>query len=711
MRQHSRDLRASVPPSSIDSATLAFVRPLRLAVAALFLAAPFACASRGPDLVARMTSASSIYQSVGFTPQGAPATGSVAEGKETKVTLSFKEGCYIVAAFPGDGLKGIELALLDPAGKPVGQASKHEGQTSIKACVPEAASYTLVVKSAGGSGSFLAQSYASSEKAPAKTGPDETEPNAGCMGDDCDDPGGGGGGGGGGDPCTNPGELAVGGTVKSTTKGKQIVPHSGCSVADGPSVVQRLHVEGRHRLVLDLNAKFDAVMTLYRAAHDGYLCDNGYEVDCSDDSEGLTTKGHIEAVVDTGDYGVVVTGYDNDAGEFDLRARLEDAPSLESVCTAAHPAAIGSKTTELVGSEGSNFSASCTTSSGSEALFKFELKAKSRVRLGMRASGGGDSSLSVRRRCEDPSTEVLCSKDWHFDGISWTGLLEPGAYTAIGDTTDASHAGTIDLSLDAAGALGDGTADGESCKDAKALPLGALFTVDTFKAKADVKASCAADSAADVVYKLDVKTKSRLFVSTTEDEARHVVAIQKTCGETKGEIACDQPTPSKGFDATLEPGSYSVVVKGKGGDDFGRTKLTARLRELDAAKTACKAAPKLVSGTPITDTTAAQTDKFASEKCGGPVATQASGDRVYQFTLKERSKVNLSLKSGTFYNAIMSLRTDCADPTRNELTCSTTYGKVLDRDLDKGTYYVVVDGYGGKAEGSYTIEMTTKPIK
>ena len=74
-----------------------------------------------------------------------------------------------------------------------------------------------------------------------------------------------------------------------------------------------------------------------------------------------------ESATQGGDYGVVVTGYDNDAGDFDLRARLEDAPSLESVCSAAHPAAIGAKTTELIGSEGSNFSASCgNASSGSE---------------------------------------------------------------------------------------------------------------------------------------------------------------------------------------------------------------------------------------------------------------------------------------------------------------------------------------------------------
>ena len=87
---------------------------------------------------------------------------------------------------------------------------------------------------------------------------------------------------------------------------------------------------------------------------------------------------------------------------------------------------------------------------------------------------------------------------------------------------------------------------------------------------------------------------------------------------------------------------------------------------------------------------------------------QSSGDRVYQFTLRERSHVNIQLKQGSFYNTVLSLRSDCSDPTRGEIVCASYYQKVIDRDLDPGTYYLVVDGYGAKAEGAYTIELTTK---
>jgi hypothetical protein len=153
-----------------------------------------------------------------------------------------------------------------------------------------------------------------------------------------------------------------------------------------------------------------------------------------------------------------------------------------------------------------------------------------------------------------------------------------------------------------------------------------------------------------------------------------------------------------------------VVVKGKGVDDFGRAKVNVRMREIGTAPAACKAAPKLVPGTPVTDTTLNAPDRFASEKCGGSLAYQTSGDKVYQFTVKEKTHVNFTLKNN-FYNAIMSLRSDCADPIKGELVCSYSYSKTLDRDVDPGTYYLVVDGNGTKSEGAFTLEMTTKPIK
>ncbi len=678
-------------------------------VAALFVSAgilvPACSGSRGPDIVSRMNTAKQTAESFGYTAFGAPATGSVEEGKEAKVQLALKDGCYQIFAFGGDGVKGLELALNDPSGKSVGTAAKQDGQSSIKQCVTDAGTYTLVVKSAGGSGSFIAQPYSSGTK-----DGNGGDPNPDCTGPDCPDtpidgPMGG------GDDCSGGTDLVLGGTTKGSTTHKGGNIHLTCAASDGPIAVYRTHVDGRHKLIVDLSAKFDAIMGIYRSANDGYLCDSINELECSDDAEGLTSKSHAEVIVDTGDYGVLVGGFDGDRGDFEIKSTLGDAPSLESICATAKPLATGGKTSDVIEGDGSNFRASCSSSDGDELLYKVDVKGRSRVRMTGKGPSG-ELTLSLRGRCEDPSSEVACTNRFHEGGISWTGLLNAGSYTLIADSSDASHSGTLDLNVDTAPDGGDGTAEADTCANAKLAGSSTTpISFDTFHAKSDAKASCAADGAADVVYKIDVKTKSRIFVSSPsgDDEGRHVIALQKTCGDTKGELACDYLN-GKGIDTTVDPGTYYLVLKGKGLDDFGRAKLTVKTRELGEASKLCKAAPKVVPGTPINDTTTGAQDHFVTT-CAGAIPQQMSGDKVYQFTLKDKSHVNLSLKGSTFYNAILSLRSDCADPTKGEIVCANQYAKVIDRDLDPGTYYVVIDGYGAKSEGAFTLEMTSKVVK
>lgn len=690
------------PLASVRRGTFAAL----LVLAAPALVGTSACGSHGPDIFTRINAAQKQASFDGFKTPGPSQNGSVEEGKDARLKLDLKETCYRVYVFPGDGLKSVDVSLLDPSGKGVGESMQADGSTQLKYCATEAGSYTLVVRAPSGAGPFMVQSYANEEKV------ESGGPSVSCSGPDCpDDPPNPGGAE--PDDCSAGLELAVGATVKGNVNRRGMNGGSmrwTCSAAEGNFVVYRLHVEGRHKLVLDLTAKYDAVLALYRSTTEGYLCEQGNEMECSDDAEGSTSKSHIEALVDTGDYGVVVSSFDGDRGEFELRAQQQEAPGLETYCNAAKPITPDVKMSDVVGGNGSNFRSSCGSGDGDELLYKLDLKTRSRVRATAKTTAGGDPTISIRTRCEDPMSELQCSNQYRFEGVSWTGLMSPGSYTVLVDASDPQYVGNAEVQVDVAPDGGTGQVEGDTCKDAKPLPTSGNVVADTFKAKGDTRVSCASDPSADLVYKLDVKSKSRVFVYSSDTEARHVLAIQKTCADLKSELSCDLLTSGKQIDQTLEPGSYSFIVKGKGVEDFGRTRLNLKVRDLGAAAAVCKAAPKIESGKSISDTTSGATDSFVSPGCGGSIAYQASGDKVYQFTLKERSHVNVQLKPGSFYNTVLSLRSDCADPTRGEIVCASYYQKNIDRDLDAGTYYVVVDGYGTKAEGAYTIELTTKKL-
>ena len=97
--------------------------------------------------------------------------------------------------------------------------------------------------------------------------------------------------------------------------------------------------------------------------------DAGGEIECSDDHDGSTHKAHIEALVDTGDYGVFVGGYDNDRGDYELRARLEDAPSIDGLCAQAKPISKTTRHVEVLSGTGSNFRPKlCGQGDGDEVL-------------------------------------------------------------------------------------------------------------------------------------------------------------------------------------------------------------------------------------------------------------------------------------------------------------------------------------------------------
>jgi len=61
---------------------------------------------------------------------------------------------------------------------------------------------------------------------------------------------------------------------------------------------------------------------------------------------------------------------------------------------------------------------------------------------------------------------------------------------------------------------------------------------------------------------------------------------------------------------------------------------------------------------------------------------------------------------------VLTIRKGCSDPN-SEMGCATSYGPgsrvVVSRMLEPGTYYLIVDGRGAKAEGDYNVHLDVTP--
>jgi hypothetical protein len=151
-------------------------------------------------------------------------------------------------------------------------------------------------------------------------------------------------------------------------------------------------------------------------------------------------------------------------------------------------------------------------------------------------------------------------------------------------------------------------------------------------------------------------------------------------------------------------------VDGASAEALGRFTLKWALRDLTAQSSACAMAPTLGDGRIVDSTTVGAGDKFVTS-CGGTDAGASGPDRVFKIVLPKRATVRIAATAATF-DAAVALRKTCADPSSSigsvELACeseaSTGHRTSVERALEAGTYWVVVDGQSPNDQGPFTLE-------
>lgn len=89
----------------------------------------------------------------GFTEANAPVVFRIAERERVRATLQAESAtCYTVAAFGGQGLRRINLRVLDEQGAPLGIGEGSEASAALQLCARERASYTVETEAASGAG-------------------------------------------------------------------------------------------------------------------------------------------------------------------------------------------------------------------------------------------------------------------------------------------------------------------------------------------------------------------------------------------------------------------------------------------------------------------------------------------------------------------------------------------------------------------------------
>jgi len=676
-------------------------RPLILRVLGLLsiVIVAFACVSTQQSVDPRFLALHNAFSAMGLAQVGPVQQGSLVEGREARLTLDLQAQCTTAVAMGGAGVRDLDVVVEDENGNALGHDTTHDSQAVVRFCVDHAGAYTMRVRMAAGSGDFLAATWVGNASG---AGP-ATSASAGAQG-----PGIG--------TCASPIPLAPGSVTGNTSHGESenecTTDTPGCaSASDGPEIVYRIDIPSQKRLLLELDARYDAI--LYVRKED--CTSQDAEVKCNDDDNNNAQRSRIDTIVDAGTYYVFVDSYSRASGGYKMNVTLQDVPQLADVCRQARAITAGTTTNGTLHGAFDLAQGTCT-SEGPDVPYRLDLAQKMRARLTMESTDF-EPVVHVRKTCTDEHTEIGCFDQTTGTSGSnqavFTGLLDPGSVTAFADSSAEAADGQFTLQAELAPETGTG-GTGDGCADAIPLTTSTTASGDTFDVKDDISGKCTAPGAPDVVYRVDVARRSRVRARISAEEGKndhqrgHVLVLQKTCADKSSELAC-----AEAIDQILAPGTYFLSVDGATPNSFGKFDLEYNVTDVSAQETACKSAPTLIENQSVTGNTKGQPNRF-EESCGGEGRLGASGDRVYRIVVTQRSTVTLLL-STPGWDGLLALRRVCLDPTGSsgahaaEVQCNNDADDAqhsrITATLDPGTYFVIVDGFRG-GEGGYTLSYT-----
>ncbi len=671
-------------------------------IAGATLAFTIACVTSQQSVDPRFLALHNAFSAMGLAQVGPVQQGSLVEGREARLSIDLQAQCTTVVAMGGTGVRDLDVVVQDENGNALGHDATHDSQAVVRVCTDHAGTYTMLVRMASGSGDFLAATWVGNA---GGAGPATSSSTGVATG-----PGQG--------TCSSPLPLAPGVVTGSTVHGEAENQCStdtpGCSSAsDGPEIVYRIDIPSQKRLLLELDAHYDAI--LYVRKED--CASEDAEVKCNDDDNNNAQRSRIDTVVDAGTYYVFVDSFSRNTGSYRLNVTLQDVPQLADVCRQARPIAAGTTTNGTLHGAFDLAQGTCgNNAQGPDVPYRLDLTQKMRARITMESSDF-EPVVHVRKTCTDEHTEIACfDQSTGMQSTSqavFTGLLDPGSFTVFSDSSAEGADGQFTLQAELAPESGTG-GTGDGCADAIPLTSSTTASGDTFDVKDDISGKCTAAGAPDVVYRVDLARRSRIRARISNEEGKndhqrgHVLVLQKTCGDKSSELSCGETV-----DDVLAQGTYFLSVDGATTSSFGKFDLEYSVQDVSAQETACKSAGVLVENQNVTGNTKGQPNRFETS-CGGDGRLGSAGDRVHRLVITQRSTVSLVLSTAG-WDGVLALRRVCLDPNGSsgphaaEVSCNNdsedSQHSRINATLDPGTYFVVVDGFRG-AEGNYTLTYT-----
>jgi hypothetical protein len=349
---------------------------------------------------------------------------------------------------------------------------------------------------------------------------------------------------------------------------------------------------------------------------------------------------------------------------------------------------------------------SCSGSPGGrERVYRLDLPTRQKVAI--EVSADFDSVLYLRKgECADDSAEVRCNDDSGPKHSRIDAVLDPGMYFVFVDGYG-EEAGPYRIQATAH----DAPSLADVCRGARPLAAASRVVGTLNDAFDNANATCGRDAKGDdLPYRFDLPTRARVRFVERSADFRPVVHVRRTCEDATSEIACgdsgfadDEAT----WAGVLDAGAYWVFADGADEAAPGSFTLSAETAPESgtgpgggAQGDGCGDAVPLtgVSGKIDGDTFAAKDDVAVT------CAPKGGADVIYRVDLAHRSRITARLVGDESSHAL-ALERACADRA-TEMSC----GSIIDRIVDPGTYYMIVDGARPESLGRFSVSYKIRDM-
>lgn len=352
-----------------------------------------------------------------------------------------------------------------------------------------------------------------------------------------------------------------------------------------------------------------------------------------------------------------------------------------------------------------------------DLFYTFSLSTTQDVEISAIAATGERMNFAVRSVCDDPNSTLRCETD--APAQARLHELPPGPYFLV---LEGPSTREVDFDLDVAILPPTPAPPGDECATAIPLPLGTKVAGSLVGLQDNVNLVCECPSETpevpcglffdEAVFVLDVPEATDLDVQVDGGEAVLDFALQSTCGENAGQLACQ----NAGFQTrvrNVQPGRYYLIVEAADQVSFGVQVDQVPLSQPTpvSGNDSCASALTIpLSGGLFAGNTLDMLDDYHGS-CGGAARSK---DAVFKLDLDTQRRVQAELV-GTFDTVLHLFAnttgpTGCTDYVDLADGCDddggSGSGSLLDLDLAAGSYYLIVDGYNTLNAGAYTLEVT-----